>query len=39
VDERTQPKLKRRGSWLVVALVGVAVVVALFWLLLPIRLF
>ncbi len=35
---RTQRRWERRGSWVIATLVAVALVVAAFWLLLPLRL-
>jgi Na+/melibiose symporter-like transporter len=38
VADRLQRRWERRGSWVIAALVGVAVIVAALWLLLPVTL-
>jgi Na+/melibiose symporter-like transporter len=38
VADRTQRRWERRGSWVVAGLVALALLVAAFWLLLPLRL-
>jgi hypothetical protein len=37
VEEPARPRAKRRTAWIVAALVLVAILVAAFWLLIPLR--
>jgi Na+/melibiose symporter-like transporter len=38
VADRAQRRWQRRGSWVIAALIGVAVIVAALWVLLPLTL-